>query len=64
VNRRLREEARSATSETKLEQVASLLASVDDFGWRDALAAEDECVRGLWGRLRTAWKRGQGGEEG
>ena len=35
------------------------LASVDDFGWRRALQAEDARVHDLWNRLRAAWTSGQ-----
>lgn len=51
VNTRLRDEAREADMDTKLTQLASLMASVDDFGWRDALSDDTE-VWQLWARLR------------
>jgi hypothetical protein len=58
VNDRLRAEARTATYEKKLAQLASLMASVDDFGWRQKLAEDDDRVRELWNKLRSAWSRG------
>jgi hypothetical protein len=58
VNERLREQAAEATLEEKLEQLASLMASVDDFGWRKRLEEDDDRVRGLWVRLRTAHRSG------
>ena len=53
---RLREEARGASPEAKLTQLASLMASVDDFGWREALS-DDAHVWQLWNRLRESWQR-------
>jgi hypothetical protein len=41
----------------KLSQVAALMASVDQMGWREALAAEEEEVRDLWVRLKRAYLR-------
>jgi len=58
LNERLRKEAREATFETKFAQLASLMASIDDFGWREPLAEDDDRVRGMWMRLRTARRRG------
>jgi len=58
VNERQRMEARTSTTETKMLQLASLMASVDDFGWRASLAEEDERVRDLWMKLRASWFRG------
>ena len=52
VNARLREEARQAGMETKLVQLAALMASVDDFGWRESLS-DDAHVWELWTRLRN-----------
>jgi len=52
VNARLRDEARQAGMETKLVQLAALMASVDDFGWREALS-DDAHVWELWTRLRN-----------
>ncbi len=58
VNDRLRAEARTASYERKFVQLASLMASVDDFGWREKLAEDDDRVRELWIKLRSAWSRG------
>lgn len=52
VNARLREEAQRAGMETKLVQLAALMASVDDFGWRQSLS-DDAPVWELWTRLRN-----------
>ena len=51
------EELRSMSDAEKLSQVASLMASVDQMGWREALAAEEEDVRELWVRLKRAYLR-------
>jgi hypothetical protein len=57
-NARIAAESRRDTDRTKLAQVAALMRSVDDFGWRDSLAAEDDRVRAMWVALRTARLRG------
>ena len=49
------EELRSMSDAEKLSQVAALMASVDQMGWREALAAEEEEVRDLWVRLKRAY---------
>ena len=41
----------------KLTDIAALMASVDQMGWRDALAAEEAPVRELWVRLKRAYQR-------
>jgi len=51
------EELRSMSDAEKLSQVAALMASVDQMGWREALAAEEEEVRDLWVRLKRAYLR-------
>jgi hypothetical protein len=51
------EEIRSMSDAEKLSQVAALMASVDQMGWREALAAEEEEVRDLWVRLKRAYLR-------
>jgi hypothetical protein len=51
------EELRSMSDAEKLYQVAALMASVDQMGWREALAAEEEEVRELWVRLKRAYLR-------
>lgn len=58
VAERQRAEARASTDEEKLTQLASLMASVDDFGWRQQLSVDDDRVRALWVRLRSAQARG------
>ena len=51
------DELRSMSDAEKLSQVAALMASVDQMGWREALAAEEEEVRDLWVRLKRAYLR-------
>jgi hypothetical protein len=51
------EELRSMSDTEKLSQVAALMASVDQMGWREALADEEERVRDLWVRLKGAYLR-------
>jgi hypothetical protein len=51
------EELRSMSDSEKLSQVAALMASVDQMGWRAALAGEEEEVRELWVRLKRAYLR-------
>jgi hypothetical protein len=59
VEARLRTESRAMTDEQKLTQLASLMAAVDDFGWRAALGEDDARVRALWTRLRAAAQTGR-----
>ena len=54
VNRRLTEELRATSMETKLRQLAALMASAGEMGWSRSLAAEDEAVRERWMALRRA----------
>jgi hypothetical protein len=49
------DELRSMSDVEKLSQVAALMASVDQMGWREELAAEEEKVRELWVRLKRAY---------
>lgn len=49
-----REAARTSSLEERLSQLASLMASVDAMGWRDALAAGDDEVWARWQKLRRA----------
>jgi hypothetical protein len=56
-NRTEERELRQTSSAQKLRQLAALMASADDFGWRAALAAEDEEVRRRWLMLRRAYGR-------
>lgn len=53
VNAMEREELRSANLELKFRQLAALMASVDAFGWRRALAEGESEVRERWKRLRS-----------
>lgn len=50
-------ELRSTSLEVKLQQLASLMASVEQMGWGPALAAEEEKVRERWHRLRETYRR-------
>lgn len=47
-----REELRATPIETKLRQLAAMMASVKSFGWDESLQAEEIEVRKRWGRLR------------
>lgn len=58
VRERERLESTKASYDDKLAQLASLMASVDDFGWRKKLAADDDRIRALWMKLRAARARG------
>lgn len=51
------EELRSTPAEQKLRQLAALMASADQMGWSDALAAETAEVRERWSHLRKAFGR-------
>ncbi len=51
-----REELRRTPLEVKAAQLASLMASVRDLGWDEALAAEDEAVWRRWQALRAKWR--------
>jgi hypothetical protein len=55
VSAREREELRATPPAEKLRQLASLLASVDAMGWRDALAEGEDVVRERWIKLRKAY---------
>ncbi len=50
-----REELRRTPPEVKLRQLAALMASVEQLGWSEALAAGEEVVRERWKRLRKAY---------
>jgi hypothetical protein len=58
VRERSRLESRNASYGEKLAQLASLMASVDDFDWRGKLARDDDRIRALWMKLRAARSRG------
>jgi hypothetical protein len=55
VNGREERELRQTSSLQKLRQLAALMASADQFGWTEALAAEDEAARRRWLKLRRAY---------
>lgn len=48
-------ELRAASVERKLRQLAALMASAEQLGWTEALAAEEAVVRERWRRLRQAY---------
>ena len=52
LQRRLTEELRTTSRETKLRRLAALMASADEMGWSGSRAAEDEAVRERWAALR------------
>jgi hypothetical protein len=49
------EELRNTPPAVKLRQLAALMASVDQLGWTDALAAEEAQVRENWLRIRKGY---------
>ncbi len=49
------EELRSMSDAEKLSQVAALMASVEQMGWLETLASEEEEVRELWVRLKRVY---------
>jgi hypothetical protein len=51
------EELRRTPPETKLRQLAALMASIDAMGWRESLEAEAEQVRARWRLLRKAYEK-------
>jgi hypothetical protein len=55
VNQAELDELRKTPPETKLRQLAALMASVDAFGWRAAFAADQVEVRERWNRLRRVY---------
>jgi len=55
VNDAEREELRRTPLETKLQQLASLMALARQLGWTDALAQEQGEVRERWSRLRKVY---------
>ena len=56
VNRAEREELQNTSPIEKLRQLAALMASVDAFSWREALADEEADARTRWIRLRKAYR--------
>ena len=54
VRRRLIEEQRATSMETRLYRLAGLMASAREMGWSGAVDAEDDAVRKRWMALRRA----------
>lgn len=54
VRRRLIEEQRAASMDTRLHRLAGLMASAREMGWSGAHDAEDDAVRKRWAALRRA----------
>ena len=52
--RRLRQELRDTSMETKLHRLAALMASAAQMGWSGSRDEEDEVVRERWMALRRA----------
>jgi hypothetical protein len=55
VNEIERDELRNTPMEAKLRQLAALMASVNQLGWREDLAAEETQARDRWKQLRRAY---------
>jgi hypothetical protein len=51
-----REELQKVPLRVKFRQLAALMASVDRFGWREALGEGEAEVRERWQRLRRAYR--------
>ena len=54
VRRRLIEEQRAASMDTRLHRLAGLMASAREMGWSATHDAEDDAVRKRWAALRRA----------
>jgi hypothetical protein len=54
VNAAEREELQATSLGLKLAQLAALMSSVDQLGWTESLAAEEDVVRDRWLRLQIA----------
>jgi len=52
--RRLIEELRATSMETKLRRLAMLMESAREMGWSRSLDEEDDAVRARWMALRRA----------
>ena len=52
--RRIAQELRDTSMETKLHQLAALMASAPQMGWSDSRDEEDDAVRERWMALRRA----------
>ncbi len=57
--RRLIRERRANPMETKLHQLAALMASASEMGWSEALGAEDDGVRARWMAARGSEPGGE-----
>ncbi len=55
INALEQEELRNASVELKFRQLAALMASVDAFGWRQALEEGVQEVRERWRLLRSRY---------
>jgi hypothetical protein len=49
------DELRATPLDVKFRQLAALMASVDSFGWRESLEADDAAGYDRWQRLRQAY---------
>lgn len=57
VNAAERDELRLTSMATKANQLASLMASVDQMGWSESLAEEEAVARARWAMLRSRLPR-------
>jgi len=55
VNTREIQELRATPMDTKIRQLAALMASVEQLGWTEALREGEAEVRDRWNRLRKAY---------
>ena len=51
-SKRLNEELRATSMETKLRQLAKLMQSAREMGWSQSLDEEDDAVRAMWMAIR------------
>jgi hypothetical protein len=59
VNKREIQELRETFVDTKLRQLAALMASAEQIGWSEALREGEAEVRDRWNRLRRAYPTGK-----
>jgi hypothetical protein len=52
MNQREEEELRATSPETSLQQLESMYASIDVFGWREALREGESELRERWARAK------------
>ena len=57
--RRLIRERRATPMETRLRQLAALMASASEMGWSGALDAEDDAVQARWMAARRSEPEGE-----